>query len=158
FAQRMASESRRPRRRFVFECFAAAAVLIVAVGAGWWGYLFWAGGPPARLLAQAYTQQRPFEVRIPGAEHAPVRVVRSGAGSPFGRPSALLVAEARISEALAKNPDGTEWLALRARAEMLASDAETAIATLTRALDQKPEDPDLQAALGMAYALRAEAA
>src|SRR5262245_29390576 len=25
FAQRMASESRRPRRRFVFECFAAAA-------------------------------------------------------------------------------------------------------------------------------------
>src|SRR5439155_540409 len=104
------------------------------------------------------TQHRPFEFRIPGAEQAPVRVERSGAGSTFGRPSALLQAEARIAGALAKNPDNTEWLALRARAEMLAKDAETAIATLTRALDQKPDDPDLLAAVGMAYALRAEAA
>src|SRR5262249_39091395 len=86
-----------------------------------------------------------------------VRVERSGAGSTFGRPFTLLQAEARIGEALAKNPDNTEWLALRARAEMLARDAETAIATLTHALDQKHDDPDLQAALGMAYALRAEA-
>jgi hypothetical protein len=132
---------------------ARAAAVIVAVGAGWMGLLQWMAKDPERLLAEAYTRQRPFDFRIPGAEHAPVRRMR-GVGS---RPPALLEAEAKIIRELEKDPDNVKWLGLRARAEMLAWDPETAIATLLRALERKPDDPDLLADLGMAYALRADA-
>jgi tetratricopeptide (TPR) repeat protein len=49
-----------------------------------------------------------------------------------------------------------KWLELRARAEMLGRDPDTAISTLQRALERKPDAPGLTADLGMAYALRAE--
>ncbi|MBI3681956.1 MAG: hypothetical protein HY235_16360 [Acidobacteria bacterium] len=154
-ARRMAAASRKPLPVPVW--LAKAAAVILAVGLGWWAYLFWTAGQPARLLAQAYAQQRPFEFRIPGARHGPVRIEKRGIGSSFARPQPLLEAEARIARELQTAPENTDWLALRARAEMLAWDAESAIATLTRGLDQRSDDPDLLAALGMAYALRAEA-
>jgi CHAT domain-containing protein len=132
-----------------------AAVLLVAAGS-WAVYLQWFAARPARLLAQAYTEQRPFEYRIPGAEHAPVRVEKRGAASPFQKPAALLKAVEQIARKLDKDPDNADWLGFRARAELLSWDAESAIATLTRALDLRPNDPELMADLGMAYALRAE--
>ena len=78
-------------------------------------------------------------------------------GSSIQKPAALLEAEARIVRELDRDPDSVKWLELRARAEMLAWDAERAIATLQRGLERKPDDPELLADLGMAYALRAEA-
>jgi Flp pilus assembly protein TadD len=115
----------------------------------------WIAGDPARLIASAYTQQRPFEYRIPGAGQAEVRLTR-GAGSSFKRPPALVEAEAKILRELEKSPESVKWLALQGRAEILAWDSEAAIGTLQRALEQKPDDPDLLADLGIAFALRAE--
>jgi tetratricopeptide (TPR) repeat protein len=157
-ARRMALESggAPAKPRFPPWLLRAAAVL-VALGGGWWGYEHWVLSDPARLIAQAYTRQRPFDLRIAGAGHGPVRIER-GAGSAFHRPPSLLEAEARIARELEKDRDSAKWLELRARAEMLGWDAETAIATLQHALDQKPDDPALLADLGMAYALRAETA
>jgi len=157
FAQEMAASSRRTN---VFSPWLAkaAAIFLVCSGGGWWGFLQWTATRPARLIAMAYTQQRPFDFRIPGADYGPVRVEKRGSGSSFQRPASLLDAEARIARELEKNPENAEWLGLRAQAEMLGWDSESAIATLTRALDQKPSDPDLMAGLGMAYALRAEQA
>lgn len=134
---------------------AAAALFSVAVGAGWI-YKKWAIRLPHRLIAQAYTQQRPFDYRIPGAAHGPIRLEKRGNNSAFARPARLLDAEARIAHELEKSPDDTDWLALRAQAELLAWDSESAMATLTRALDHKPDDADLMAETGIAYALRAE--
>lgn len=134
-----------------------AAAAIVAAGAGWLAWDQWIATNPARLIAESYAQQRPFEFRIPEAGHAEVRLERGANGSSFRRPPALLEAEAKVARELAKDPDNVKWLSLRARAEMLSWDPATAIATLQRALDRKPDDPDLTADLGMAYALRAEA-
>jgi tetratricopeptide (TPR) repeat protein len=134
-----------------------AAAVIVAAGAGWMAWDHWAATDAAPLIAEAYAQQRPFEFRIPDAGHSRVRLERGGGNSSFQRPPALLEAEAKIARELAKQPDSVKWLSLRARAEMLGWDPATAIATLQRALDRKPDDPDLTADLGMAYALRAEA-
>jgi tetratricopeptide (TPR) repeat protein len=134
---------------------ARAAAVVLAVGAGWWAWAHWSAGDPARLLAKAYTQQRPYDFRMPGATQAGVRMER-GAKSSFQRPAALLEAEAKIARELEKDPDSVKFLDLRARAEMLGWDPETAIATLQRALEHKPDDPDLMADLGIAYALRAE--
>lgn len=135
----------------------SAAALILAIGAGWWSYDHWVLSHPARLIAQAYTAQRPFDFRIEGAGYGLVQIQR-GFGSSFRRPASLVEAEERIARELAKKPDSAEWLALHGRAELLALDAENAIANLTRAVDQRPDDPVLLADLGTAYALRAERA
>ncbi len=133
-----------------------AAALLIAVGGGYWSYDQWSSGQPARLIAQAYSQQRPFEFRFPAADYGPVRQ-QKGANGSSQSPASLLEAEARVARELTKRPDDARWLAWRAETEMLSWDPETAIATLTRALDRKPDDPALSAELGIAYALRAEA-
>ncbi|MBI3681957.1 MAG: CHAT domain-containing protein [Acidobacteria bacterium] len=109
------------------------------------------------MIAQAYTERRPFDLRIAGAAYGPVRLEKRGLESSFHRPSSLLEAEAAIARKLESNPNNAEWLALRARAEMLAWNGEAAIGTLNHALEQKADDPNLLADFGMAYALRAEA-
>ncbi|HEY2664131.1 MAG TPA: hypothetical protein VGI47_07300, partial [Candidatus Binataceae bacterium] len=133
------------------------SMAVVAVGAGWLGWHLRVANDPSRLIAKAYTQQRPFEFRIAGAGHAAVRLERAAAGSHFQRPSELLEAEARIARELENDPSSRRWLQLRARAELLAWDPDTAIATLERAQAQEPGDPSLLADVGVAYALRAEA-
>jgi tetratricopeptide (TPR) repeat protein len=157
-ARRMGEASRRgrPIPINVRGWLAKAAAVIVAAGAGWLGWDHWMAPGPERLIAQAYTQQRPFEYRIPGAGHAAVRQEKRSVGS-FQRPPALLEAEGEIARELETRPDSVYWLALRARAEMLGWESEAAIVTLQRALEQKPDDPGLLADLGVAYALRAEA-
>jgi tetratricopeptide (TPR) repeat protein len=155
-ARRMANISRgRPAQ--IRTWLARAAVVLIAVGGGWLAWSQWTAGAPARLIAKAYTQQRPFEFRIPGASYAVVRQERRGTGSSFQKPSALLEAEASVARELEKNPDDVKWLELRARVEALGREPEAAISTLQHALERKPDDPDLMADLGMAYALRAEA-
>uniref|UniRef100_Q02DA2 Tetratricopeptide repeat protein n=1 Tax=Solibacter usitatus (strain Ellin6076) TaxID=234267 RepID=Q02DA2_SOLUE len=142
-----------PRRSWL----AWAAGVAVAIGASWMAWQQWGASDPARLIAEAYSQQRPFEFRIPEAGYSDLRVERGAGGSSFQRPPALLEAEAKVARELAREPDSVKWLSLRARAEMLTWDPGTAILTLQRALDRKPGDPDLTADLGMAYALRADA-
>src|SRR5216684_416680 len=110
-----------------------------------------------KLLAEAYTGQRPFELRLPSAGYAPVNVQRGAQTSAFSKPVALLDAESRISGQMAKNSDDAGWLRLRARAEMLDRNYDDAVSTLNRAADAQPDDKSLLADLGMAYALRAEA-
>ncbi len=136
---------------------AVAAAVVLSIGLGWFGYDRWKAGDPSLLIAQAYTERRPYDFRVAGANHAPIRSQRRAAGSPFERPRALMKAESLVAERLAANPDSPEWLALRARAELLAWDAEAAIATVTRALERQPGNAELLADLGMAYALRADA-
>jgi tetratricopeptide (TPR) repeat protein len=97
-------------------------------------------------------------MRIPGAERAPLGAQQRGTGVAVQRTEKLLEAEARIARELKKDPDSRKWLGLRARAEMLAWDPESAIDTLNRLIEHRPDDPEVLADLGMAYALRAEAA
>jgi Flp pilus assembly protein TadD len=122
---------------------------------GWMAWNQWIAPDPARLIASAYTEQRTFEYRVPGAAYAPVRQERGGSSS-FQRPQALNDAISRIGGELKKNPEAVRWMELSARAEMLERDAESPIATLRRALEQTPDDPGLLADLGMAYALRGD--
>jgi tetratricopeptide (TPR) repeat protein len=153
-AKQMADISRdRPAHNRMWLAKAAAAVL--AAGGGWLAWTQWVADDPARLIAKAYAQQRPFEYRIPGAAHAPVRQERRAVAA-FQRPATLSEAEGTIATELEKHPDDVKWLELRARAEMLDRDPAAAISSLQRALERKPDDPALTADLGMAYALRAE--
>ena len=140
----------RPRLIFV------AGAAILAALAIWLG-LSWIHSPLAtdRLLARAYTEQRSLEIRIPGASYAPMRVERLGGSSNLDKSPSLLKAEAIIGENLSKNPNDPTWLQARARADLLDGNYESAIKSLQRAIETRPESGDLVADLGLAYYLRA---
>jgi tetratricopeptide (TPR) repeat protein len=163
-ARRLAEDSRgqvlsfrpSPARTFLVRSWLPrAAAVLVAMGAGYLAWNQWMPRDPARLIASAYTEQRPFEYRVPGAAYAPIRQER-GTTSSFDRPQALNDAISKIGGELKKHPEDVKWMDLRARAEMMGRDPDAAIATLQHALEQKPDDPGLLADLGAAYALRAD--
>jgi CHAT domain-containing protein/Flp pilus assembly protein TadD len=148
-------------RRAVFAwptpAYAFAGIVAVALVA-WIGVR--ALYPPSaeQLLAQAYSEHRTLEVRIPGARYAPMQAERGTAQSDFDRPHSLLKAEDVIGEALSKNPNAPNWLQARARAELLDGNYESAIKSLQRALETQPDSPSLLTDLGSAYFMRAESA
>jgi CHAT domain-containing protein/tetratricopeptide (TPR) repeat protein len=135
--------------------FAAGAIVTVVV-AGLIGVRLLRPASAEQLLAQAYTERRTIDVRIPGAVYAPVRVERAGSDSSFDKPEALLKAEALISENLRKHPSDPVWLDAKGRAELLDGEYDNAIKTLQRALEANPVSAQLMTDLGAAYFARAK--
>jgi CHAT domain-containing protein len=129
----------------------ALAIVLVA---GWLGSraLF----PPSagQLLAQAYSEHRTLEMRITGAQYAPMRVERGTGGSSVDRSQALLKAEALIGENLRKTPNDPGWLQAKAQADLLDGNYDSAIESLQRALETQPDDTGLQTDLASAHFLQ----
>jgi tetratricopeptide (TPR) repeat protein len=137
-AARAASAQRRPVVHWM-PAVAAAAVAILAIS----GALYWkwrANRPPLQLLAEAYTSQRTFDLRIPGAAYGPMRVER-GALPNSERPETLLESEARIARHRAAAGDDAQWLHAEGRADLLDHRFDDAIATLRRAVDLASSEP-----------------
>lgn len=105
------------------------------------------------LLAEAYTEQRTIELRIPGAHYAVPRVER---GPGRLRPIPLVEAEGIIRRQLEKQPANYSLLQALGRIELLDWNYSLAIDTLKRALDLNPESPSLRTDLASAYFERAE--
>jgi len=137
--------------------FAVAGIAAVVV-AGWLAARMLRPPSAEQLLAQAYTERRTLEVRIPGAKFAPMRVERGAGGSNLDKPTSLLKAEALIGDSLRKHPNDPLWLQAKGRADLLDGNYESAIKSLQRALEIKPDSPQLLTDLASAYFERAEAA
>jgi tetratricopeptide (TPR) repeat protein len=107
-----------------------AASLLIAIGIStWWQ----ASRSPEHLLAEAYTQSRLFELRMPGAGSAPVSPALHLRGGSAGRESSkLLEARARIERKLEASPEDAHWLQLEARSDLLEEKFDPAIAILDR--------------------------
>ena len=113
----------------------AAAFVLAAVLLGWWRL----ANSPERLLAEAYTHSRIFELRMPGAGFAGVTPQTHLRGSNTGRESAqLLDARSRIESHLEKVPTDPHWLQLEARADVLEEKFDPAIDILDRLLAAGP--------------------
>jgi CHAT domain-containing protein/tetratricopeptide (TPR) repeat protein len=135
--------------------FAAAVIAVVVLS--WLGLkMLRASGDPQRLLAEAYRQQRSSEFRLAGADYSPLRQQR-GNQSAFSLPQPLLKAEARLAEEIKSDPNAPETLRLQGEAEMMAGNAASAVRTLEKANDLRPQDAHILADLGSAYALRGDA-
>jgi CHAT domain-containing protein/cytochrome c-type biogenesis protein CcmH/NrfG len=147
------SRAARLRPRWIY---AAAAAVMLTVMASW--FFFWQrAGSPAQLLASAYGELRTLEPRIPLARYGPMRVERGlSGGSRMNAPPSLSEAEAKISRKLQANPDDAEWLALKARADLLDWSYESSIRAATRALEQRPDSPSVLIDLATAHFERAE--
>lgn len=135
----------------------ALAVLIAVAGSIWLGSRTLQPPSVEQLLAQAYSERRTLEVRIAGAQFAPLRVERGQGQSDLDKPPALLRAEARISENLRKSPNDPTWLQAKAQADLLDQNYESAIKSLQVALESHPDSTPLLIDLASAYFERAEA-
>jgi CHAT domain-containing protein/cytochrome c-type biogenesis protein CcmH/NrfG len=134
---------------------ALAAAIVVSV------FLIWIFVPcperrVERLIAEAYTEHRNLELRIAGADFAPVRVERAQQTSHLDSPPSLLEAENEISKELAKNPSDPFWLQSRARAELLEGNYGGAIDALREALAANANSSSLLADLATAYSQRGD--
>ena len=139
----------------------AGASLLAVVGVGSWVvvHLNDNRNQPAaadRLLARAYTEKRTLELRIAGADYAPLRVSRGPAASFTSRPAALLEAEALIASQLQSHPSDPSWLQAKAQADVLEGKYDAAVEALRRALELEPHSPALLTDLATAYFQRAQ--
>src|SRR3984893_12867781 len=110
----------------------------------------------SQLLARAYTEKRTLELRIPGADYAPLRVSRGPAASFTSRPEPLLKAEALIASQLESHPSDPSWLQAKAQADVLEGKYDAAVEALRRALELEPHSPALLTVLATAYFQRAQ--
>jgi tetratricopeptide (TPR) repeat protein len=133
-----------------------AAALVIGLGIGGWALGRWWSQPPLAQLAQAYSARRNLELRIPGADYAPLRIERGPIGSIGDLPSALLQSQARIKEHLDKRPDDPEWLHAQGRAALLLWDFDGAMRSLQAAADLGAKSPAFLVDFGIAYYERAE--
>ncbi len=133
-----------------------AAFLLAVVGVGSWVVV--QRNQPARadhLLARAYTEQRTLELRIAGADYAPLRVSRGPAASFTSRSEALLKAEDLIASQLESHPSDPSWLQAQAQADLLEGKYDAAVEALRRALELEPHSPEFLIDIATAYFQRA---
>ena len=109
-----------------------------------------------QLLAQAYTEHRTLELRVPDGKPSPIQVERGGQSSSLDKPQSLLKAEALIVAGLKASPSSPEWLDLKARADLIERNYEPAIKDLQRALEDNPDSVKLLTDLASGYFERAE--
>jgi CHAT domain-containing protein/cytochrome c-type biogenesis protein CcmH/NrfG len=130
--------------------------LAVAVAVGSWIEVQRHQAPAAeRLLARAYTEKRTLELRIAGADYAPLRVSLGPVASFTSRPPALLKAEALIGSQLQSHPADPAWLEAKAQADLLEGKYDAAVESLRRGLEIEPNTPVLLVDLATAYFQRA---
>jgi tetratricopeptide (TPR) repeat protein len=111
-----------------------------------------------RLLAEAYTHSRLFDLRMPGAGFAEIAPQTHLRGSATGRElSRLSDARARIERHLENAPADPHWLQLEARADVLEEKFDPAIDILDRLLAAGPVTSGLLADDATAYFQRGAA-
>ncbi len=130
------STSRRTLKLLGWSGSALAASVLLAVGVAlWWQHEH----APEKLLAEAYTHERTFDLRVAGAGYAPVIPGEHLRGGAMDRESApLLAARAQIESRLEKDPNDPHWLQLQARADLLSENYDAAIEILDRLIAAGP--------------------
>ena len=111
-----------------------------------------------KLLAQAYTEQRTMEMRIPYAEHSDIRQKRSGEPeSILNLPVSFRKSAELIDLQLKKNHDDPGWLLLKARLELLEWNYKQALVVLDKIDDPKTiASPEMRMTRALALYQQAE--
>jgi tetratricopeptide (TPR) repeat protein len=105
------------------------------------------------LLAEAYSQQRTLELRIPDAQFSPLQhpsQTRS-TGEQLHQTASLLEARTLIARALEHNPNDPLWLELEARADLLDGNVDRSLDLSSRLLLNNPLDRNLLLDASSAY-------
>ncbi len=132
----------------------AASFLAIIAGAAW-VLSNRSGSAVDRLLARAYSDKRTVELRIAGADYAPMRIARGSQSSFSERPSSLLKAESMIASELESHPANAKWLQAQAKADLLEGKYDAAVEALRHAQQLEPESPAILTDLATAHFQRA---
>ena len=130
---------------------AAVIATTVVVSAAW---LFFRQPSPdfvLDLLAQAYSEQRTLELRIPGAQYKPFRLERGGKSDASKLSESFLEAALDISKHELRYPHDPKWLHATARRDLLEHDYSSAIRSLQHARENQGDSPGLLTDLASAY-------
>ena len=141
--------------RWIFPLGAAAVACVVFL---YMWYFTPSLSSTNQLIAQAYTELRPFEARFMGAEYGPLREQRGESEqsrSRMAEPVELLQADERIGQALIRHPQDSRWLQSKARIEMLEGKYQAAVEKLVKAQSARSQDVTIQIDLAIAYYARA---
>jgi tetratricopeptide (TPR) repeat protein len=142
----------RPRRKLSWRTLAVtAAALLVVVGLPAWLYFNQPERRAERMLAEAYTEQRMFDWRLPDRGWS-ARNLQLAANNQ--RPLPLLDAQALLART--SGDTNPVLLDLKGRAELLEFRIDSAIKVLEPACVQDSKSPDYWTNLAIAYGLRAE--
>lgn len=133
---------------------ALPAVAIIAVAVGWVVWLKIREPDVNALLAQAYTEQRTIELRMPGAKYGPMRVERGAERNDLA--AQFYIAQGVIKTELSRHPEDPAWIQAQARAHILEWNYKDAIEELDDALVIKPNDRGLLVDKATALFQRAE--
>jgi tetratricopeptide (TPR) repeat protein len=127
---------RRPRHFYLWAGVGLAASLLLAVAlTAWWRL----ANTPEQMLAEAYTHDRIFDLRIPGAAFADVTPeAHLRGGATVSEPARLQEARADIERHLESAPEDPHWLQLEARSDVLEEKFDPAIDILDRLLAAGP--------------------
>jgi len=132
----------------------AATLMIGAVTFFWWQR----ANSPERLLAEAYTQSRTYDLRMPGAGFSEVtNETHLRGGGSVHESSRLLDARARIERQVENAPEDAHWLELEARADIQEEKFDPAIEILDRLLAREPVTAELLVDDASAYFERGSA-
>jgi tetratricopeptide (TPR) repeat protein len=140
------SRPRKASRIYLWSGSAIAATLLIgAVTFFWWQR----ANSPEKMLAEAYSQSRTYDLRMPGAGFSAVTNETHLRGGGAGHESTgheetghessrLLDARARIERQLENAPEDPHWLELEARADIQEEKFDPAIEILDRLLTKEP--------------------
>jgi len=143
-----------PPRPYLWTGAALAASLLIAVGLFSWRRIV---NNPETLLAEAYTHERIFDMRMPGAGFAEVTPKMHLRGGSNGQePAKLLDARTRIEQHLGAAPEDAHWLQLEARSDILEEEFDPAIDILDRLAAAGPITSSLLLDDASAYFQRGE--
>ena len=129
----------------------AAAALALFASLGTWWYFQQPERRAGRLLAQAFTERREFDWRLPDAGWTPRSLQRA---PDTGRSASLLEAQALLARSAAES--SAELLDLQARADLLQFRIDAAVRLLERAAAMDSRSAAILIDLAIAYALRAD--
>lgn len=151
-------EPARPRPSRAWIPWAIAASLVASAGLGYYAWFGRATADPLAQLAVAYSKERTFELRIPGAAHGRYDATRSGGGGSLAnRPEEWIAVAGRVRSQLAAQPRDPLWLHAQGRLALLDHRPDEAIAALLVARDFGAAHDDVAVDLATAYYQRAMA-
>lgn len=136
-----------PTWRLVIPALAFVGLIIV----GWFQFRSTSITDANRLLAEAYSERRLIEVRIPGAKYARITADRGEENEP----QPLKDVNSLIGHKLIAHPDDPVWLDAKGRAELIALHYDAAVDTLSRAASLQPDSAPIMTDLATALYLRA---
>jgi CHAT domain-containing protein len=128
-----------PRRPWALpKVWGLAAGIVVAAGLGYYAWIARDANDPLVQLAVAYSKERTFELRIPGAAFARFDAPRSGGVTLANRPAEWIAVASRVQLQLARQPRDPLWLHAQGRLALLDNRPDDALTALKLARDFSP--------------------